>query len=81
MIDAYYFPDDSNHGIYFQNKIIKCLLFLILIDHDGASFLFVFICRLDRVMTETHASELIFKVALNSKFNAKDTNMSWIMRH
>lgn len=44
-------------------------------------FLFVFICLLDRVMTETHASELIFKVALNSKFNAKDTNISWIMRH
>ena len=64
MIDVYYFPADSNHGIYFQNKIIKCLLYVILIDNDSASFLFVFICLLDRVVTETHARELIFEIAL-----------------
>lgn len=61
---VYYFPDDSNHNFYFQNKIIKCLLYVILIDNDSASFLFVFICLLDRVVTETHARELIFEIAL-----------------
>ena len=64
-------PDDSTQDSHFQNKITKCLPYLILTDTDIASFLFVFVCQLKFAITETRAKELTFKIALDSKIRER----------
>lgn len=71
VIDIFCFPDDGTQDIYSQNKIIKCLSYLILADTDGASFLFIFVYQLDCEITETSARELIFKILLNLKIKGR----------
>ena len=41
------FLDNDTHDIYAQNKIIKCLPYLLLTDTDSESLLFVFVCQLN----------------------------------
>ena len=40
VVDGFAFPDNAACGIYSQNKIIECLMYLLLTDTDSTSFQF-----------------------------------------
>ena len=58
MIDTFAIPDNFARDVYFQNKMIKCISYLILSDTDNGLFMLIFICELDCSMTEEGSRKL-----------------------
>ena len=67
----YRFPGENTLDIYVQNKITKCLSYLMLTDTNRTSFLFLFDYHSDCRITERHAREIIFNITLISKLKER----------
>ena len=52
IIDVFGFPKEHVKDIFAKNDIIKCHLYLILIDTGSASIFFVFLCDIHCSVTE-----------------------------
>ena len=88
VIDVFCFSDVGTQEIYSQNKIIKCLPYLIPTYTDSTSFFFVSVCQLDCEITKTRARELIFEIVMKIneiEINGLDESLkkktSWILRN
>ena len=67
VLPVFGFPDDATRDIYWQNKIIKRLLYLLLPGTDSASFQFVFACELNYAISEENIRQMLFEIIFWSK--------------
>ena len=67
MIDVFCFPNEEIREIYDYYQIEKCFLYQNLTDTDSTSLLFTFICKLESVVPESEARNIIFQCLKKSK--------------
>ena len=67
LIDVFLFPNREIKKIYKKYKINTCYLYQNLTDTDSTSVFFVFICDLDRSISEDKARDIIYEVMIESK--------------
>lgn len=58
MIDTFAFPNNFARDVYFQNKMIKCIPYLILSNTESGVFMLIFIFELDCSITEEDSRKL-----------------------
>ena len=67
LIDVLMFPNQEIKKIYEKYKISKCYIFQNVTDTDSSSVFFVFICDLNRCISEDKRRDIIFEVMIKSK--------------
>lgn len=68
VIDVFCFPSKEVKEIYQQNAIIKCFVYLFLVDTDSWSLQFIFVCKLNSTISE---KESRFNFPNNATIKAK----------
>ena len=67
LIDVFSFPTEEVKRIYGLYSIIKCHLYLNLIDNDSRSIFFNFICKKECNIKESESRKLFFEISKQSK--------------
>ena len=67
MIDVFCFPTEEVRRIYDQYSIIKCHLYLNLLDTDTCMMFFNFICKKEWNVNESESKKILFEILKQSK--------------
>ena len=67
MIDVFCFPTEEVRRIYDQYSIIKCHLYLNLIDTDTCMMFLNFICKKEWNVNESESKKILFEILKQSK--------------
>ena len=71
FIDTFCFLTPKVSKTYAKNNIIKCCLYLNMVDTDSCSFFIVFICKVECLIKESKARNLIFEILLETEIQKR----------
>ena len=71
IIDVFCFSDDKVKGIFDENNIEKCFLYLNLIDTDSCSIFFIFLYKLECCIPESVFRNILFEIFKQSKIGPR----------
>ena len=71
IIDIFCFPDYKVKGIFDENDIERCFLYLNLTDSGSCSMFFIFICKLECCIPESVFRNVLFEIFKQSKIGPR----------